>query len=103
MASLTLSPISPRKAATAWTGHACFGVFMGAWYGMAKRYENKGEHAKSALCRKLALIVPALIHGCYDFIATIQGSSLIFLAFIAVMFLVARNVISKESAKDQYI
>ena len=91
------------RAATAVPGHACFGVFMGAWYGMAKRYENKGDHARSALCRKLALIVPALIHGCYDFIATIQGSSLIFLAFIAVMFLVARNVISKESAKDQYI
>ena len=91
------------RAATAVPGHACFGVFMGAWYGMAKRYENKGDHARSALCRKLALIVPALIHGCYDFIATIQGSSLIFLAFIAVMFLAARNVISKESAKDQYI
>ena len=91
------------RAATAVPGHACFGVFMGAWYGMAKRYENKGDHARSALYRKLALIVPALIHGCYDFIATIQGSSLVFLAFIAVMFLVARNVISKESAKDQYI
>lgn len=91
------------RAATAVPGHACFGVFMGAWYGMAKRLENSGRPSVSALCRKLALIVPALIHGCYDFIATIEGSSFIFIAFVAVMFLAARSVIKKESAKDQYI
>ena len=27
------------RAVTAVPGHACFGVFMGAWYGMAKRRE----------------------------------------------------------------
>ena len=91
------------RAATAVPGHACFGVFMGAWYGMARRAENSGDHSKAGICRKLALIVPALIHGCYDFIATIQGSTFIFIIFIAVMFLIARNIISRESAKDQYI
>lgn len=28
------------RAVTAVPGHACFGVFMGAWYGLAKRYDS---------------------------------------------------------------
>ena len=91
------------RAATAVPGHACFGVFMGAWYGLAKRMENSGRHGASSVCRKMAVLTPALIHGCYDFIATIEGSTLLFFTFIAIMFLVARSVISREAAKDQYI
>lgn len=91
------------RAATAVPGHACFGVFMGAWYGMARKLENSGNRSASSAYRKLALIVPALIHGCYDFIATIDGSSLIFIAFVAAMFIIARKVIQRESSKDQYI
>lgn len=91
------------RAATAVPGHACFGVFMGAWYGLAKRMDNDGKHAASSVCRKLAVITPALIHGCYDFIATIDGPIIIFIIFVAIMFLAARSVIKRQAAKDQYI
>ena len=61
------------RAVTAVPGHACFGVFMGVWYGLAKRLHGQGRDGASKLCRVLALLLPALLHGCYDFIASIES------------------------------
>ena len=93
------------RAVTAVPGHACFGVFMGAWYGMAKRYDNSGEAAKSRRCRRLAFWVPALIHGTYDFIATLNAtfSALVFLAFVLFLFFSAMARVRKISDEDDYI
>ena len=93
------------RAVTAVPGHACFGVFMGAWYGMAKRYENSGEAAKSQRCCRLAFWVPALIHGTYDFIATLNAtlSALVFLAFVLFLFFSAMARVRKLSAEDDFI
>ena len=93
------------RAVTAVPGHACFGVFMGAWYGMAKRYDNSGEADKSRRCRKLAFWIPALIHGTYDFIATLNAtlSALVFLAFVLFLFFHAMARVRKLSAEDDYI
>lgn len=93
------------RALTAVPGHACFGVFMGAWYGMARWYENYGEYDKSRRYRRLALIVPTLLHGCYDFIATISGTlfGMIFVVFVVLMFAAARSTVRKLSQDDRYI
>ena len=61
------------RAVTAVPGHACFGVFMGVWYGLAKRLHGQGRDGASKLCRVLALLLPALLHGCYDFIASSES------------------------------
>ena len=50
------------RAVTAVPGHACFGVFMGAFYGLAKRYDNFGDEYRSRRCRRLAVLVPVLLH-----------------------------------------
>ena len=93
------------RAVTAVPGHACFGVFMGVWYGMAKRWQESGVEGRSRLCRVLALVIPALIHGCYDFIATYdsRGLSWIFVGFISVLFAVSMLLVRKMSAGDRYI
>ncbi|MDO4812893.1 MAG: PrsW family intramembrane metalloprotease [Eubacteriales bacterium] len=93
------------RALTAVPGHACFGVFMGSWYGMARWYENFGDTEKSKHYRRKALFVPALLHGCYDFIATIDNSlfAMIFLVFIAFMFSSAHRTVRKLSHDDRYI
>lgn len=93
------------RALTAVPGHACFGVFMGAWYGMARWYENYGEYDKSRRYRRLALIVPTLLHGCYDFIATINGTlfGMIFVVFVVLMFAAARRTVMRLSQDDRYI
>ena len=93
------------RAVTAVPGHACFGVFMGVWYGLAKRCELRGDASTSRTCRILAIAMPAVIHGCYDFIATMENaaSTAIFVGFVAVMFLVCYAVVKKLSANDEYL
>ncbi len=91
------------RAFTAIPGHASFAVFMGVWYGMAKRYDFMGEPGKSKRCRRLALIIPTIMHGVYDFTATYTGLSLVFLAFIALMFFLAIRDVKMMSKHDKYI
>ena len=93
------------RAVTAIPGHACFGVFMGAWYGIAKRYDNFGYPEKSRNARLMSLLLPTLLHGTYDYCATRESAvySVIFIVFIAVMFITAFRLVRKLSAADQYI
>lgn len=92
------------RALTAVPGHACFGVFMGAWYGMARRWANRGDGEKSSLYLKLAVIVPAMLHGLYDLIADLQmGLSWTFVGFILIMFALALYTAGRLSREDRYI
>ena len=93
------------RSVTAVPGHACFGVFMGAWYGLARRFENYGEAVKSQRCRRLAVICPVLLHGMYDLIATVESSpfSGAFVGFILALFLAAFLTIRRLSRQDRYI
>ena len=93
------------RAVTAVPGHACFGVFMGAWYGLAKSHERHGHAEYSKVSRYLAVICPVLLHGLYDLIATLDRGelSLVFVGFIAVMFLAAYRTVKKLSTQDKYM
>ena len=93
------------RAITAIPGHACFGVFMGAWYGMAKRFDNFGYPEKSRLHRFLAVFVPVLLHGAYDYIATREDdlSVLVFFGFVAVLFVITFLLVKRLSREDRYI
>ena len=90
------------RAVTAVPGHACFGVFMGVWYGVAKRYELAGHMEESVHARKMALWIPILLHGVYDFTASMQNDimSIIFLIFVGWMFRTALKLVRKVSAED---
>ncbi len=93
------------RAVTAVPGHACFGVFMGTWYGMAKRREGAGDLDGSRRMRIRALLIPALLHGFYDFVATYNSNTmnLVFLVFVILMFYTAVRLVKHVSANDVYI
>ncbi len=93
------------RAVTAIPGHACFGVFMGTWYGMAKRRAAAGDEAGSKRMRTRALLVPALLHGFYDFTASTESSAMniVFLVFVVLMFVTAYRLVRHVSANDSYI
>ena len=93
------------RAVTAVPGHACFGVFMGAWYGMAKRREGAGDLAGAKRMRTRALLIPALLHGFYDFAASSErsGMNLVFFGFVIIMFITAYRLVKHVSANDTYI
>ncbi len=93
------------RAVTAVPGHACFGVFMGAWYGLSRKYESYGMHSQSKVCRVVALLSSIVLHGCYDFTASIENQNYawIFVAFVVVMFIVAFRLVKKLSQNDRYV
>lgn len=93
------------RAVTAVPGHACFGVFMGAWYGLAKKYESYGMPSQSKTCRVVALLSSIVLHGCYDFTASIENQNYawVFVVFVVVMFLVAFRLVKKLSQNDRYV
>ena len=93
------------RAVTAIPGHACFGVFMGTFYGIAKKYDYAGEKSKTVLFTILSLIVPMLIHGAYDYIATLelQDAGWYFLAFIFVLFVISYILVGQTAKEDKLI
>jgi RsiW-degrading membrane proteinase PrsW (M82 family) len=91
------------RAVTAVPGHACFGVFMGILYGIAKKEERSGYTGRSKLFRILSVIVPAVIHGAYDYVASVNSGTPIFLVFIVVLFVLAYLLVGRASQNDRYI
>ena len=92
------------RAVTAIPGHACFGVFMGALYGLARGNAYLGKQSSSKLFRIFAVIIPAFIHGVYDYTASSGSASgdFVFLVFIAVMFVIAFLLVGRLSKNDRY-
>lgn len=92
------------RAVTAIPGHACFGVFMGIFYGLARGNAYLGKEIRSKFYRILAVVIPALIHGAYDYIASLNSAKgqWIFLAFIAALFFISFRLVSKMSKNDKY-
>ncbi|MCR5772435.1 MAG: PrsW family intramembrane metalloprotease [Butyrivibrio sp.] len=93
------------RAVTAIPGHACFGVFMGIFYGIAKRYDYRRNEAMSRIMRMLAVVIPALLHGAYDYIATMesQNGNGYFIVFVAIMFIISYIMVGKASKADRPI
>lgn len=82
--------------------HAFCGVFMGVFYGAAKKYSVDGKWGKSIRCKLLAVFVPIMIHGVYDTFAMIDSmvTTILLLAFVAVMYIVAIKFVNKFSRED---
>ena len=53
----------------------------------------------------LALLLPAFLHGCYDFIATMESMHYgwLFVGFVAILFLIAFILVKRQSKHDRYI
>ena len=96
--------VALARAITAIPGHASFGVFMGVFYGLAKKYEANGMPKRSKSFRNMAYIIPVLLHGSYDFLATLDFaiSNMIFIAFVGALFLFAFITVKKMSKDDEF-
>lgn len=93
------------RAVTAVPGHACFGVFMGTWYGAAKRRAIFEQKWRSVLDRCMAFLLPVALHGCYDYIALseMENAGWLFLAFVVALFTVSRQMVRRLSRRDTYL
>ena len=93
------------RAITAVPGHACFGIFMGIFYGLAKSNDYIGLDNKAKMYNVLSVLVPVLLHGTYDYIATISTDDLswLFVAFVLVLFVVSYILVGRMSKNDKYM
>ena len=82
--------------------HAFCGVFMGVFYGAAKKYSIVGDHGKARGAVLMALVIPMVIHGIYDSLAFLgeYGTTFILLAFVVFMYIVAIKAVNKFSRED---
>ena len=83
-------------------GHCIFGVFMGIYYGMAKRCELNGDEEGKKKNIFKSLLIPILLHGTYDFCLSYQydGIMLVFIVFEIAMVTAAIKRVLKMSKTD---
>ncbi len=75
------------RGITAVPGHACFGVLMGFYLGMAKTSDKLQNKETAKKNRMKSLLFPILAHGTYDYL--IFGSQLVsYLGFAFVVFVI---------------
>lgn len=95
------------RAVTSVPGHAVFGVFMGYYYGFAKLAQYEGDRNREQYYKKLAVIVPLLLHGTYDFFAmTMQFDgrfTVLFFAFLAALYLVGTRQVNRSAMADRRV
>jgi len=73
------------RAFLAVPGHACDGVFMGHFLGLAKYHELLGQEHLKKKYMALSIIVPTIMHGIYDFLLLSGNTSFILLFFVLVV------------------
>ena len=95
------------RAVTAVPGHAIFGVFMGYFYGYAKLSDYWGRDDDRKAYLALSVVVPVLLHGCYDFLAFAQeGDSrftLLFYAYLIALYVFGIRRVNRSSRDDRRV
>jgi RsiW-degrading membrane proteinase PrsW (M82 family) len=88
------------RAFTAVPAHAMFGIAMGFYFGKAKF-----SSSNPSLHLSLALIIPILLHGIYDFILMAESNELLllFIPFLIVMVIIALKQMKKSSHRNEDI
>ena len=97
--------VAIARAIFAVPGHAADGVVMGCFYGLARKFAAEGFNGKARTYRLLALVLPVLEHGIYDFSLSMESEMLamfglgIELVFIAI----GMVLVNRMSKHDQAI
>ena len=97
----------------AFPGHCVFAIYMGYYYGQAKSCEVAGDLKGAAKFRRKAVIIPLIIHGCYDtlcFWSELSESTLLVFGFLfllvvtmSVLNVTAYRNIKKYAYEDSHI
>lgn len=95
--------VAPSRALLAIPGHLSFAVLMGLFYGRARRYKNIGKDFACRTCNVLAFLSAVFFHGFYDSCAMISSSqsTIVFVIFIAIMYLVVFRLTGREARNDR--
>ena len=84
-------------------GHCTFGIFMGLYYANSKQADIYNSGVGHRRNQWMALIVPVLLHGFYDFCLMSQSETLagLFIVFVIIMDIVAIRVVHWQAKNDR--
>ena len=93
------------RAFTAIPLHCITGIYMGHFYGMAKYAESRRNPAAMKVYMKQSLLIPVLLHGLYDFLASLESdfATLAFYAVVIVIEVVALRQLNTYAVQDTNI
>ena len=85
--------------------HCICGIFMGHAYGLEKAAALRGQTKDASIYRVMSLLSPVLIHGFYDFAASVGDEIFLYiwLAFIVVIDIFAIRAVLRYSREDRPI
>lgn len=93
------------RAVLAIPGHACDAIFMGYYLSMAKQFYYQNDQVKEKRNIILSVIVPAILHGIYDY-CLMSGITILifaFLVFVIVLYIVSLRKIKEVSELNKKI
>ncbi|WP_274941522.1 PrsW family intramembrane metalloprotease [Chordicoccus furentiruminis] len=84
-------------------GHLGFAVVFGCFYGRARLCADRGERGRSAVNLAAGYLLAVFLHGFYDSCAMIGTglSTVVFVLFVAVMYIVVFQLLRHESRTDE--
>lgn len=87
------------RAITAVPAHAIFGISMGFFFGIAKFYPQKQK--RNII---FSLLIPVLLHGCYDFIlmAGLNYLLILFIPYVIFLYIGGLSRLKKLSQNSIY-
>lgn len=93
------------RALCAVPSHACDAIFMGHHLSLAKQYAMKGNKRKERQQLLLSIIMPAFIHGVYDFclLSGFKILIIVFAAFIVFMYFISISTLKDMSLSNNQI
>lgn len=97
--------VAPIRAVTAIPMHCICGIFMGHYYGEAKKAEDLHEWGRMEVFQTASVAVPVLLHGFYDFAAGSDDALLqvIFLLYVVILDLIAFFSVRRYAREDTMV
>lgn len=97
--------VAPIRAVTAIPMHCICGIFMGHYYGEAKKQEDQHNWNRMEYYQLASVIIPVLLHGFYDFAAGSDDALLqvIFLVYVVILDLIAFFRVRKYAREDTWV
>ena len=91
------------RALTSIPGHTVFGIFMGLYYGIAKKEEMRGDNVGMRFHLGSALVVPMLLHGFYDFCLSVGSGFFlaVFFVFFIILLAISFMLVKKLAQRDE--
>lgn len=93
------------RAFTAIVLHGICGIFLGIYYGMAKKHAAAGDEKGASALIKRGFLIAVLTHGMYDFCAS-MGTEIwttIFFAFLCFLYIISYRKIKAFQQQDSRV